>query len=519
MDQSAKLQPGDSSYSGLAAAGGRERAPRRRSASSLLSLSFIRFLTLSVTFGLPLWARRPSEFAVALPNGSPQATQSSQPTANPPDRNSKRVVFTEISHRLHIKLSPIANPPDLAALGQQIKSSDYSLDYARRKLVPAMGGSIAVGDYDGDGNPDLYIVVPGGTNHLLHNNGRGKFSDVTKKARVSGPEDSLSAVFADYDHSGRQSLFVVGLGGVTLYRNNGDGTFSNDTQKAGLIGIPTELDTAALLFGSGNNSVPDLLVTAYTDLGKTPAKSSFVFPKDFQGTSSHLYHNNGDGTFREITMTAGLASNPGRARCAVSADFNGDGQPDLLLLRDNKPPVLYLNQGGDKFRDATGQAGEDIWDYAFVSANVADFNHDGMPDLALWSTVKYKVLLNQGSALFDDIEHVPGIRQPAAPFVFHGTVIGPNGGSTEELLVADVGFKWHIIANDAGKLKEMPAVFSAENFQRGRKRLTDSGNLLEPVSMVVALRLGKRERLVFLALTADGQVAAFEEQESSKVRQ
>ena len=452
--------------------------------------------------------------------GVPSQTASSQrkPAQQENASTPGRAVFVEISRRLGIKLRPIDNPEDLASHGQEVKASEYSLDYARRKLVPAMGGSIAVGDYDGDGNPDLYIVVPGGTNHLLRNNGHGKFSDVTRKAGVSGPEDSLSAVFADYDHSGRQSLFVVGLGGVTLYHNNGDGTFSNQTQKAGLIGRPTELDTAALLLSGRNNRAPDLVVTAYTDFAKPPAKSSFVFPKDFQGTSSHLYHNNGDGTFAEITAAAGLTANPGRARSAVSGDFNGDGQPDLVLLRDNKPPVLYLNQGNETFRNVTAQAGEDIWDYAFLGAHVADFNHDGKPDLALWSTIKYKILLNQGNAVFDDAERTPAIRQPDAPFAFRGTAIDRASDSAGDLVlvVVDVGYRWHVIGHSTAGFYEVPAWFIAPKFRNGGRPLTDGRNLLAPVSTVVPLRIGKRDRLVLLALTADGRVAAFEEPDAAR---
>ena len=127
-----------------------------------------------------------------------------------------------------------------------IKSADYSRDFARQNLVPLFGPSITVGDYDNDGHPDVYVVIPNATNHLFHNNGDGTFSDVTEKAGVAGPGSSVSATFADFDNSGKMSLFVAGLDGVKVYRYAGDGAFQDVTEKAGLKPAPGELGHARL---------------------------------------------------------------------------------------------------------------------------------------------------------------------------------------------------------------------------------------------------------------------------------
>jgi FG-GAP-like repeat len=436
----------------------------------------------------------------------PGAKQSARQSATD-EGNAKLLefTFTDVSHRMGIVLPAVEHAAPWSR-SQPIPSSAYSLEYARQALVPAMGGSVAVGDYDGDGHPDLYVVVPGGSNHLFHNNGDGTFREVTARAGVSGPADSLSATFADYDHSGHPSLLVAGLGNVTVYHNNGDGTFTDVTEKAGIHLAAGELATRAVLVDMDNDGWPDLLVTLYTDLASPPKKPSFVFPNDFASVLSRLYRNRGDGTFEDVTASAGLAFNPGRTRNAIFADLDGDGRPDVLLLRDNKPPALYINQGGGKFADRTDRAGEDIWDYAFSEGQVADFNHDGKPDLALWSSIAYKVLLNQGKASFDEAKKLPLVSPPPGPFGFHGTVADLFGHGTENLLAAESGGGWRVLVNPAGPSPQGIVTL-------GAKSKTGDGTahaqpLKQFFSSVVPVRLGKHVDLV--ALQTDGQVAVFE---------
>jgi tetratricopeptide (TPR) repeat protein len=410
---------------------------------------------------------------------------------------SEKVAFVDITARLGIT-SASASSPSASPARKEIKASEYSLDFARQNLVPLFGPSIAVGDYDGDGRPDLYVVNPSGPNRLFHNNGDATFSDVSEKAGVAGSGGSLSATFADYNNSGHASLFVVGVDGVKLYRNTGDGKFVDETEKAGLQGEPGELDTRAILFDADNDGLLDLVVTTYTDLNAPPQKDSFTFPDDFAGAATRFYRNNGDGTFTEIGASAGLAAVKGRGRGAVFADFNNDGYTDLLLFRDDGPPLLYLNQGEDKFVDRTAAAGTDLSKFTVVDAQVADFDHDGNFDLALWSPSGYRVLLNRGGARFAATPNLPAITPPEGPFAFRGVVVDMNADSFADLVAVDASGNWRLIANRAGRFQEIPLSLP---LRKG-----------EPLTSLIPAWLGNPGILDLVGITRSGQVTALEKE-------
>jgi hypothetical protein len=364
----------------------------------------------------------------------------------------EKVAFAEITGRLGLTLpAQQASPPHSQ---KEIRAAEYSLDYARRNLVPLFGPSLAFGDYNGDGHTDIYVVNPAGTNHLLHNNGDATFTDVTDKAGVAGPGGAVSATFADYNNSGKPSLFVAGLDGVRLYRNLGDGTFKDETEKAGLRSIPGELETQAVLFDADNDGFLDLVVTAYTNLNHPPEKDSFLFPNDFTGAETHFYRNNGDGTFTEITSSSGLGSAKGRMRGAVFADFDNDGYTDLCLFRDDGHPLLYANQSDDKFVSRTAEAGAAFSKSPAYELQAADFNHDGRFDLALWGPKGYEVLMNKGDWKFALLTPLPAVSTPTGFFGFRGTVVDANGDSFADLLALDASGKWRLIVNHLGKFRE-----------------------------------------------------------------
>jgi hypothetical protein len=174
-----------------------------------------------------------------------------------------------------------------------------------------------------------------------------------------------------------------------------------------------------------------------------------------------------------VTTAAGLAENPGRARSAVFADFNNDRRPDLLILRDDKPPALYLNRGGCKFEDATWDAGEDLTRHAFFDAVVADFNRDGKPDLALWSAMSFQVLLNRGNAAFVQAESIPLLPALVCPFGFHGTVADLDGNGFDDLISLDSDGRWHFFANNAGRFQEVLFTLSLGSRSREDPTHTD----------------------------------------------
>jgi tetratricopeptide (TPR) repeat protein len=408
--------------------------------------------------------------------------------------NLEKVTFAEITQKLGLTL-PAASARAFES-SQPIKAADYSPDFARQNLVPLFGPSVAVGDYDNDGHPDLFVVIPSGQNHLFHNNGDGTFSDATEKAGVAGPGASLSATFADFDNSGKMSLFVAGLDGVKVYRYAGDGVFQDDTEKAGLKPEPGEVDTRAVLFDADNDGFLDLVITAYTNLNQPPPKDSFIFPNDFPGAALHFYRNNGDGSFTEKTSAAGLASAKGRMRGGVFADFNNSGYADLFLFRDDGPPLLYENQGENKFV-LLRETGAALAKAAVFDAQVADFNHDGYLDLAVWSADGYNVLLNQRDWKFAPAA-VPAIPVPAGFFTFRGAVADLNGDSFPDLLAADALGGLHFLVNQGGRFREgsltLPLSNSAE------------------LASLIPTWWENPGQLGLLAMTRSGQLRAFEKQ-------
>jgi hypothetical protein len=436
------------------------------------------------------------------------ATAQSKQKAVTPERE-ETVNFVEITSKLGISVPPLSHAPDATDL-RAIRSGEFSFDYARQHLIPAMGGSIAVDAPEGDGRRSLYVVVPGGTNHLLRENSSGRYADVTEKAKVSGTGSDLGAAFGDFDHSGRSSLFVAGLGGLRVYRNEGENVFTDVTEKTGLKGKPTELATSVLLFDADGDGYLDVLVTIYTDLSTPPAKTSFVFPNDFSGSNSRLYRNQHDGTFRDITEDAGLDSNPGRTRKAIAADFTHNGRMDLLLLRDNKPPVFYKNAGQGKFEDVTWDVGKELWRYAYLDAQTADFNHDGKVDVALWSTVGNEVLWNTGKGTFENDEEVlPLVYAANRPFGFHGTVVNLGPDSYDSLLGQDAKENWRLIVNDHGHFAEFRIALLKE---KNSSEMKSPGPEKMPVSALCAARLGNSGTSQLIVLTMDGRVMVFEKQ-------
>jgi hypothetical protein len=413
------------------------------------------------------------------------------------------VTFAEVTSRMHVSLPLIGLGVDSAVLPVSIRAENYSLEYARRVLVPAMGGSVAAGDFDGDGRTDLYVVVPGGSNHLLQNRADGTFVDVTEKAKVRGIGVDLGAVFGDFDKSGHPSLFVAGLGGLTLYHNNGDGTFTDVTAKAGLKGKAGELATSVLLVDVDNDNYLDVLVTIYTDLSAPPAKPSFDFPNDFAGAASRLYRNRHDGTFVEITDPAGLTANPGRTHMALAGDFDHKGRMDLLMLRDNKPPALFRNQGKSEFEDKTWDAGAEIWKYAYVQGQVGDFRHDGKLGAVLWSGVGNEVLVNLGDGKFEPEETLPLVYAANRAFGFHGLAADLNGDGYDDLLTVDDREKWHFIVNRAGRFEEAPFGLLAQ-----------AGSKLPEFAAMAAVQLEKRGEMQLVGLTRDGQLRIFQREHS-----
>jgi tetratricopeptide (TPR) repeat protein len=421
---------------------------------------------------------------------------SAPPADAPRGAGAKSVTFAELSGKLGLTLPPAPVPAFDSR--RPIRMADYSLEFARRNLLPLFGSTVAVGDYDNDGHPDLFVVVPGGTDHLFHNNGNGTFTEVTEKAGLAGLSGSLSATFADFDNSGKLSLFVAGLNGVKVYQYAGEGAFKDITQKTGLKPAPGELDTRALLFDADNDGFLDLVVTAYTNLNHPPPQDSFLFPTDFAGAGIHFYRNNGDGSFTDATASAGLAAARGRMRGALFADFLNRGYNDLYLFADDGPPLLYRNQGEDKFVLEPAREGTRAARPAPVlEAWAADFNHDGYLDLAVCTASGCRVTLNQRDGSFKAAPG-PSIPGPSGPFVFRGAVVDLEGDGFNDFIVADTTSDLHVLVNTLGRFHEAP--------------LALPGAAKGEVASLTPAWLASPGKLDLLAGTRDGHLRAFEKQ-------
>lgn len=398
----------------------------------------------------------------------------------------------------------LARPPQQRVpLGNQpveTHAADYNPGFAQRLLVPLMRGSITLSDVDGKKEPYLYVAGTGRSPMLWQGSPGGKLHEITSPVPALGLAGSLAAAFADYDHSGRQSLFLVGTEGVTLYRNIGNNSFSDVTRKAGLHNTPGVLCTSAVLGDLDGDQFPDLLVAAYTNLNRPPSKSTFTFPNDFPGVTSRLYRNNRNGTFTDVTESSGLGDNPGRSRKAILADFNNDQRLDILLLRDNKPPVFYLNRGGWKFEDATWQAGDDLTTHAFFEAAVTDLNGDGNTDLALWSTHSFRLLLNEGNATFKRTA-VRELPEPAIGlFGFRGALADLDGnGRLDDVLTVDKEGRLCAFINSSGAFRKVSLALPP-GFEAG---------------YLTPLRVRDSRKTYLLAIPSGGAVVLLEKKTSS----
>jgi len=339
----------------------------------------------------------------------------------------------------------------------------------KRLILEAKGPGVCLIDYDNDGWLDIFLV--NGSTYdalagkaapphaaLFHNNHDGTFTDVTEKAGVANDRWGYGCAVGDVDNDGWPDLYVTNYGQNRLYRNNHDGTFTDVAEKAGVtIGAWSTGATFGDYDGDGRL---DLFVDGYAkiDLSDPPLSRSKAIgygmcqyrgvevmcgPRGLKGEHDHLFHNNGDGTFTDVSRKLGVDDPNGYYGLgALFADVNNDGKPDLLVANDSTPNYLYMNKGNGTFEDDSYESGfalnKDGREVANMGLAAGDYQNNG--HLSIVSTVfadDYNVLFqNDGTGVFADVSYQAGIAESSIPFVgFADGFIDYDNDGWKDLLV------------------------------------------------------------------------------------
>jgi len=295
------------------------------------------------------------------------------------------------------------------------------------------GPGVCVADFDGDGYQDIYFINGrdlyergiSARNALYRNNGDGTLTDVTEKAGVPGTGYGFGCVWGDYDNDGFPDLFVTQYGRNILYHNNGDGTFTDVTQKARVAGTEsgTVFHSSATFFDYDRDGRLDLYVGGYVNLDSGPRYCIFAGartscpPAAYSGSANILYHNNGDGTFTDVTASSGISEPRGKNLAVGAADYDNDGWPDLFVANDGLPAYLFHNEHG-KFNEIGMTAGMALAGLgntmAAMCISLGDYDNDGWLDLFVsdFQRSTDHVFHNDGKGGFLDVSHQSGVAGP-----------------------------------------------------------------------------------------------------------
>jgi len=305
----------------------------------------------------------------------------------------------------------------------------------------SMPGGVAVFDYNGDGRPDIFFTnganiaslkkdAPKYRNRLFRNDGNGKFTDVTDAAGLAGTGYDMGVAVGDYDNDGFPDIFLSGLHRNTLYHNNGDGTFTDVTAKAGLDHFHDPQfgplwSVAAAWVDVNSDGLLDLFVVNYMQWTYSPEPlckfqgfSDYCHPKYYKGQPNQLFLNKGNGKFEDVSKEWGLREHVGKGMGAGVADYDLDGLPDIFVTNDAGYNSLFHNVGG-KFEEKAFETGVALAeDGAFISGmglDFRDFNNDGYPDILFvaLNNQTFPVFENTGKGDFREVTTPSGMREPS----------------------------------------------------------------------------------------------------------
>jgi enediyne biosynthesis protein E4 len=313
---------------------------------------------------------------------------------------------------------------------------------SQKYLPESMGSGVAMLDYNNDGLQDLFFVngaalrdpMSTGTrpdksdprywNRLFKNNGNGTFTDVTIPAGLRGEGYGMGVAVGDFNNDGWPDIFVTNLGRNILYRNNGDGTFTDVTEKAGVGG--SGWSVGACFVDYDRDGLLDLVVIRYLEWDfssniycgdRQKGYRAYCHPNEFKPATHLVYHNNGDGTFTDVSKKSGLSASPGKGLGIAINDFDRDGWPDIVVANDSFPEQLFRNNRDGTFTEVgAGMAlafDEDGKTFAGMGVDFADYDNDGWPDVFInaLASQRYALFRNQNGGSFDYVSGSTGISR------------------------------------------------------------------------------------------------------------
>ena len=328
--------------------------------------------------------------------------------------------------------------------------------------VETMIAGVAIFDYDNDGWPDIFVtngarlpdLVKADSsyqNHLFHNNHDGTFTDVTTQAGLAGVGYSMGVAAADYDNDGWTDLFVTGVGSARLYHNKGDGTFEDVTERAGIAegGL---WSVAAGWFDYDNDGLLDLFVVRYVRWSaqsepvcdtQKPGYRTYCSPQYYAPLPDALYHNEGDGHFRNVSQESGVAKHLGKGMGVVFGDYDQDGFIDVFVANDTVPNFLFHNNGNGTFSEVASDAGvaynENGSATSSMGADFRDFDNDGREDLFITTLTneRFTLFRNLGGGQLADVTGPSLISNQSLPW---------SGWSTGAFDFNNDGYKDYFVA-------------------------------------------------------------------------
>jgi hypothetical protein len=259
-------------------------------------------------------------------------------------------------------------------------------------------------------------------NRLYKNNRDGTFTDVTERAGLQGTGYGMGVAVGDFDNDGFPDLYVTSLGANTLYRNNGDGTFTDITAKAGVAA--DGWSTGACFIDYDRDGRLDLMVSRYVEWGfdrnpycgeRRPGYRAYCHPDQFKPATHLLYRNNGDGTFRDVSELSGFGKVPSKGLGVAVNDFDRDGWPDIVVANDSAPEQLFRNNHDGTFTNVALGLGmaydEDGKTFAGMGVDFADYDNDGWPDVFInaLANQRYALFKNSKATAFDYVSGPSGV--------------------------------------------------------------------------------------------------------------